>query len=901
MSTRNLGYVFKPHSIALIGASDKPASVGGVLTRNLTAAGFDGPISLVTPTHASIGGIATYRDVASLPQAPDLAVIATPPATVPGLIADLGQRGTKAAVVITAGFGEGDDAAGARLRQAMLTAAKPYLLRIVGPNCLGIIAAERRVDATFAHIAAPHGDLAFVAQSGAIITAMLDWAAAHGIGFSHVVSLGDMTDVDFGDMLDYLANDTRTRAILLYIEGVTAPRKFMSAARIAARTKPVIVVKAGRRSEGARAARSHTGALAGSDAVYDAAFRRAGMLRVYELDELFDAAETLALCDPIAGDRLAVLSNGGGLAVMATDSLVEAGGRLAELKAETIAALDRVLPHTWSHGNPIDIIGDASPERYREAVAIARRDGNADALLVLNAPTALASPVEAARALAAGSPIRPRNLLTSWVGERTADEARRVFAAARIPTYATPSEAVRGFMHLVRHHRSQQLLLQVPPATSEDFAPDRDHVRRIIDTVLAERRQWLSAAESKAVLSAYGIPVAAAQTARDPEEVGVIARALGGPCAVKILSPDITHKSDVGGVALDLSTPEAASAEAESMLARVRRAAPKARIEGFTVELMVSRRNAYELIVGMTDDAQFGPAILFGHGGTAAEIIDDKALALAPLNLALAQALMARTRIYRLLQGYRNEPAAALDAIAMALVKLSQLAVDFAEVAELDINPLLADTDGVIALDARMRVQPATGDPTARLAIRPYPDALVERVVLRAHAYQLRPIRPEDAAAIVDFFHHLESEDVRMRFFAPLAELNTALLARLTQLDYDREMALLLCDAAGEGPQPEIVGVVRLAADPDNDQAEFAITVRSDQKGHGIGHFLMERIIAYARSRGIRTLCGDVLRENRLMIELCRDLGFTLTVLPEDAEILRVTFDLTAARVPTPV
>jgi len=901
MSVRNLESLFKPRSIALIGASDKPASVGGVLTRNLMAAGFAGPIMLVTPAHASIAGTATFRDVDNLPQAPELAVIATPPATVPGLVAALGRRGTKAAVVITAGFGEGGDAAGANLRQAMLDAAKPYLLRVVGPNCLGIIASERHLNATFAHIEAPRGDLAFVAQSGAIITAMLDWAAARGIGFSHVVSLGDMADVDFGDMLDYLAGDTETRAILLYIEGVTAPRKFMSAARVAARTKPVIVVKAGRRSEGARAARSHTGALAGADAVYDAAFRRAGMLRVYELDELFDAAETLALCDPVSGDRLAVLSNGGGLAVMATDSLIEAGGKLAELKPETIAALDRVLPHTWSHGNPIDIIGDASPQRYRDAVAIARRDSNADALLVLNAPTALASPVEAARVLAEAGQTKPRTLLTSWVGESTADDARRVFAAARIPTYATPSEAVRGFMHLVRYRRNQELLRQVPAATSDTFTPERERVRKLIDLALTQQRKWLSAAESKEVLQDYGIPVAVTRTAKTPDEVGAIARALGTACAVKILSPDITHKSDVGGVALDLQTPAAASAEAGLMLARIRQTLPHAHIDGFTVEPMVTRRDAYELILGMTDDAQFGPVILFGHGGTAAEIIDDKALALAPLNFALARALMTRTRIYRLLQGYRNQPAAALDAIAATLVKLSQLIVDFAEVAELDINPLLADAHGVIALDARIGVKTASGDPTARLAIRPYPSALVERVVLPGgHAYQLRPIRPEDAASIVALFRHLEPEDIRMRFFAPLTELSPVLLARLTQLDYDREMALLLCDDADEGATPEIVSVVRLAAGPDNEQAEFAVVVRSDRKGHGLGHFMMTRLIAYARGRGIRSLRGDVLRENRLMLDLCRDLGFELTPLAEDAEIVRATLELAATLVPAP-
>lgn len=896
MSVRNFNYLFKPRSVALIGASDKPISVGGVLTRNLVAAGFGGSIMLVTPAHAVIGGNATFRDIEHLPQTPDLAVIATPPATVPNLVAALGRRGTKAAVVITAGFGEGGDAAGASLRRAMLDAAKPHLLRIVGPNCLGIVATQYRLNATFAHLDAPRGDLAFVAQSGAIITAMLDWAAVRGIGFSHVVSLGDMADVDFGDMLDYLASDGGTRAILLYIEGITATRKFMSAARVAARTKPVLVVKAGRRSEGARAARSHTGAMAGADAVYDAAFRRAGMLRVYELDELFDAAATLALCDPVIGDRLAIVSNGGGLAVMATDSLIEAGGALAKLMPETIAALDRVLPHTWSRGNPIDIVGDAATQRYRDAVAIVRRDANADALLVLNAPTALASPVEAARAVAAEGCAGPRNLLTSWVGQKCADEARQVFAAARIPTYATPSEAVRGFMHLVRHRRSQQLLMQAPEAAAPALSPDRDCARRLIASALAEKRDWLSAADCKDILQAYGIPVAVARKAKDPDEVGVIARALGTACAVKILSPDITHKSDVGGVVLDLQTPAMATAEAERMLARVRSLRPQARIDGFTVEPMVVRHDAHELILGMTDDAQFGPVILFGQGGVAAELIDDTALTLAPLNLALARSLMARTRVYRLLQGYRNRPAAALDAIAATLVKLSQLVVDFGEVAELDVNPLLADADGVIALDARLRVKPASGDPAARLAIRPYPTALVEHVMLPdGHAYQLRPIRPEDAPAILAMFRHLEPEDIRMRFFASIAELSPALLARLTQLDYDREMALLLMDSGADGAVSDILGVVRLAADPDNEQAEFAITVRSDRKGHGIGYFLMQRIIAYARSRGIGSLRGDVLRENRLMLELCRDLGFILEPLPEDADIIRATLSLATA------
>jgi acetyltransferase len=893
MSVRNLDFLFKPRSVALIGASDRPGSVGAILAHNLVAGGFTGTIMPVTPTHNSIEGLAAFRDIDSLPAVPELAVIATPPATVPELIDALGRRGTKAAIVITAGFGEGDDRAGAALRQAMLDAARPHLLRIVGPNCLGVMAPGRNLNATFAHLAAPVGDLAFVAQSGAIATSMLDWAAARGIGFSHVVTLGDMADVDFGDMLDYLASDPATRAILLYIEGVTSTRKFMSAARVAARLKPVLVVKAGRRAEGAKAASSHTGALAGTDAVYDAAFRRAGMLRVYELDELFDAAETLSLCDSIAGDRLAILTNGGGLGVMATDSLIEAGGRLATLASGTVAVLDQVLPRTWSHGNPVDIIGDATPQRYRDALTILRRDGNADAVLVLNAPTALASSVEAAQTVCAVAESTPRNLLTSWVGESTAAAARKLFAAAGVPTFETPSEAVRSFMHLVHHHRNQELLTQVPPAAPEEFAPDRARVRSIVAAALAEKREWLSAAESKDVLAAYSVPVVPTRIAAAPEEVEAIAREFAAPCAVKILSPDITHKSDVGGVALGLSTPAAARDAAKAMLARVAQNRPQARLSGFTIEPMVERRNAYELILGMTEDAQFGPIMLFGQGGIAAEIVADRALALAPLNLSLARSLMARTRIFRLLQGFRNQQPAAIDAIAMTLVRLSQLTVDFAEVAEFDVNPLLADAAGVIALDARIRVKRATGDLTARLAIRPYPTALVERVTLAdGKAYSLRPIRPEDASGIIDLFRRLMPEDIRMRFFAPLKQLSPVMLARLTQLDYDREMALLLCDAAPTAAAPEIHGVVRLSADPDNETAEFAIIVRSDLKSHGIGHFLMERIIAYARSRGIRTVHGDVLRENALMLKFCRDLSFSLRPLPEDAEIIRATLNL---------
>ncbi|HLI10123.1 MAG TPA: bifunctional acetate--CoA ligase family protein/GNAT family N-acetyltransferase [Alphaproteobacteria bacterium] len=895
MSIRNFDCLFKPRSIALIGASQRPGSVGAVLARNLFHAGFGGPIMPVNPKHQSIEGVLTYPDIASLPVTPDLAVVSTPAEAVPGIVADLGRRGTKAAVVITAGFGEGEDRVGGALRQAVLDAARPHLLRIVGPNCLGVIVPRIGLNATFAHLPAAPGDLAFVTQSGAMVTSVIDWAAPRGIGFSHLVSLGDMTDVDFGDMLDYLAADGGTRAILLYIEGVTQARKFMSAARIAARAKPVLVVKAGRRAEGAKAATSHTGAMAGADAVYDAAIRRAGMLRVYELDELFDAVETLAMCRPMAGNRLAILTNGGGIGVMATDSAIEQGGYLAALSPATLERLDRVLPRTWSHGNPVDIIGDAPPERYKAALGALLEDSGVDAILALHCPTAIASSTEAAKAVIDAAAARRINLFTCWVGEEAVAEARRLFTAARVPTYAAPNQAVRAFMNMVYYRRNQDLLMEVPPSAPTEFSPDPGKARAIIATALAAGRGWLGEPEAKDVLAAYGIPTVATRVARTPEGAGLIAKAFGAPCALKILSPDITHKSDVGGVALNLDTPTAVKDAAEAMLNRLAKSHPKARLEGFTVEPMIRREGGHELILGMAEDAQFGPVILFGHGGTAAEVIDDKALALAPLNLKIARELMARTRVYRLLQGYRNQPPAALDAIALTLVKISQLVVDMAEVAELDINPLVADANGVTALDARIRVTPRAGDGTARLAIRPYPTALESTVELPGgRRFLLRPVRPEDAPAFIDAFQKLSPEDVRMRFFAPMKVLSPGFAARLTQIDYDREMALVLCAPDRPPGSTEIFGVVRLAADPDNEKAEFAIIVRSDLKGLGLGTLLMHRIVDYARARGIGTLYGDVLRENEAMLKLCQALGFTLHNVATEADIVEVRLALQA-------
>jgi acetyltransferase len=697
-----------------------------------------------------------------------------------------------------------------------------------------------------------------------------------------------MSDVDFGDMLDWLAADASTGAILLYIEAVTHARKFLSAARSAARSKPVIAIKAGRQGAAARAAASHTGALAGMDAVYDAAFLRAGILRVFDLDEIFDAVETLATHPRVSGNRLAIVTNGGGVGVLATDSLIAQGGELARVSDETMKRLDAVLPPTWSHGNPIDIIGDADGARYSAALGALIDTPEIDAVLVLNCPTAVASAMDAARAVLESAPKLHKPLFTNWLGAQSADQARRLFEDARIPTYDTPEKATQGVMHLVRYRKTQEALMEVPPSLPGDFKPDVATARRVIDEAISNGRNWLDPIAVQDVLVAYGFPVPRTARVAGAEQAAAFAANAAAPAVLKIDSPDITHKSDVGGVALNLNGARAVREAAEAMLARVAQAAPGARVRGFVVQEMIKRPEAYELILGMARDATFGPFLLFGHGGTAVQVIDDKAIGLPPLNLKLAREMMARTRIWKQLKGYRDRPAANLDAIARALVQLSQIICDFDDVVELDINPLIADPSGVIAVDARICVerQKEGADPHERLAIRPYPCELESgELVPGVGEYRLRPVRPEDAPAFVAFAAQVTPEDMRMRFLAPMRELPASLLARLTQIDYDREMAFVLFDCGDA-----IAGIARLAADADGRRAEFAVIVRSDLKGHGIGRLLMDRLIAYARSRGIAELFGDILAENTAMHALCHDLGCTMT--PPLRGIVRVTLNL---------
>jgi acetyltransferase len=885
MSIRNLEGMLAPRSVALIGAGDRPGSVGQTMVRNMLGSTYGGRVMLVNPKHKSLEGQPCYRDVASLPEAPDLAIVATPAPGIPGLIGELGRRGCKAAVVISAGFG---GAPGDRLKQAMLAEARPHLMRLLGPNCVGLLVPAIGLNAGFAHLAPPAGKIAFLAQSGAIVTSVIDWAAARGLGFSYLLSMGEMADIDFADMMDYLAADQATTAILLYIETVGNARKFMSAARLAARGKPVIAIKAGRHAEGARAVVSHTGALAGADAVYDAAFRRAGLLRVFHLDELFAAAETLGSARRIEGDRLAILTNGGGLGILATDALIDEGGRLAELSAETIQRLDAKLPAIWSRGNPVDIIGDADARRYASALDELLADPGCDAVLVLNCPTAVADGVAAAEATLEAYKRHSKCMLTSWVGEATASRARDLFAAQGVPTYDTPESAVGGFMHLARWRRNRAQLMQTPPSIPDSFQPDTAAARRAIAASLGAGRKLLTGPESRAVIAAYGIPLPGQRIARSAEEAGKLAAELGGRLALKVLSPDVTHKSDVGGVALGLEGASEVAAAARQMQARLAAARPGARLDGFTLEPMVERDGGIELIIGMSEDSQFGPVMLFGEGGVAVEQLADRALALPPLNLALAREMIERTRIYRLLRGYRDRKPADLDAVALSLVKLSQLVTDLSEVVEVDINPLLAGPSGVVALDARIL---ATAKPRglARLAIRPYPAELESEVALEGSPpLRLRPIRPEDEPALRRAFERLSPETIRMRFFSPLKQFSHNLAAQLTQIDYDREMAFVLTDIGPAG-SADIHGVVRLSADANGQRGEFAVVVADAMTRRGLGRLLMRRIIDYAAERGIEEIFGQVLAENETMLDLCRHLGFRIEPAPDNPGILRVS------------
>lgn len=897
MSTYRLKNLLSPRSLALVGASPRPVSVGRAVLENIRSAEFKGAFGLVNPRHAEIGGIAAVKNLDRLDFVPELVIITAPAREVPGIIDQAGRRGSAGALIVSAGLGYGPGS----LHEAAITAARNYGMRLIGPNCLGIMMPGVSLNASFAAHMPGAGSLALISQSGAIAAGMVDWAAQRGVGFSGIVSIGDQIDVDLADLLDYFAMDHKTRAILLYIEAIKDARKFMSAARAAARVKPVVLVKSGRMAQGAKAAATHTGALAGADAVYDAAFRRAGVLRVSDLRELFDCAETLGRVESPTGKRLAILTNGGGIGVLAIDRLVELGGIPASISADARKKLDDVLPPTWSGANPVDIVGDADASRYAAALEVLLADPDNDAVLVLNVQTAIASAAEIATTVTElVGKYREQHrqwakpVLAAWVGAD--QDIIRTLSGAGIPNYPTEDDAVRGFMHLVRHREVVEELSQVPPAMPDTFVPDAPAAKRIVTAAIADGRKWLEPVEIKHLLETYDIAMVPTYAATNVEQAVAYASdmfAQGLTVVLKIMSRDIVHKSDVGGVVLNLTTPDAVRAAAADILDRARKLRPEARIGGVIVQAMVVKAKARELILGLADDPTFGTVVVFGRGGTAVEIINDKALALPPLDLQLARDLIDRTRVSRLLRAYRDVPAVKPDAVAMVLLKLAQMAADIPEIREFDINPLLADETGVTAVDARVAVAPPqrkfAGSGPANFAVRAYPSQWERRLVLKdGWRIFVRPLRPEDEPTIHEFLRHVTPHDLRLRFFAPMKEFTHEFIARLTQLDYARAMAFIaFAEETGE-----MVGVVRLHSDSIYESGEYAILLRSDLKGRGLGWALMQLIIDYAKSEGLKTISGDVLQENIVMLEMCRQLGFAVKPDPTEPDICEVRLKL---------
>ncbi|WP_018506686.1 bifunctional acetate--CoA ligase family protein/GNAT family N-acetyltransferase [Thiobacillus thioparus] len=881
--------LFNARSVAVFGASEREDSVAGTLFRNLRQAGYKGEVYPVNPKYATVFGVRCYASAGELPAVPELALIATPASTVVSIMQACGQHGIRHAIVLSAGFREVGEQ-GMALEDALVAIARQYGIRFIGPNCLGIQRPSIGLNATFSQGVTQAGDLALVSQSGALCTAMLDWAETNGIGFSSVISTGASADLDFGEILDYLAVDTQTKGILLYIEGIRDARRFMSALRATARFKPIVMVKVGRHATGAKAVMSHTGALVGSDAVFDALVRRAGVVRVNTILQLFASARALSTHIQPTGNRLAIVTNGGGPGVMATDLAVDMGVRMAELSPETIETLNGVLPSNWSQDNPLDIIGDATAARYRAAVDACLRDDNVDGVLAMLTPQAMTRPTEAAQAVVDAAKTSSKPVLTCWMGEAQVIEGRRLFKQAGIPYFTTPEPAVEVFSFLSAFYENQRLLMQTPGPLSHQAEPDVEGARLIIESALAHGRHLLNEVESKALLSAFHIPIAQTLIARDPMEAMLLAQQLGFPVAMKINSPDITHKSDVNGVRLGLSSGQAVRAAFGEMLADIKRLRPDATLDGIVIEPMAARPHAREVLLGMTSDPVLGPVIVFGAGGVDVEALQDRAVTLPPLNHYLARDLIRRTRVATLLGPFRNRPPIDMDALENVLLRLSEMVCELPWLAEIDINPLLVDEHGALALDARIVIAPRvpTADRYGHMAIHPYPAHLVTRWQLPSgNDVLIRPIRPEDADLTQGFVRSLSEESKYFRFMDAVRELSPTMLARLTQIDYTREMALLALTEI-DGREVEL-GVARYAINPDAESCEFALVVDDRWQKQGIGHKLMDVLMDVARSKGLKVMEGEVLKTNRPMLKLVEALGFHIEVHPEDDTVRKVS------------
>jgi len=889
MAKHYLSSLFEPGSVAVFGAKDEPDSVGQVVFQNMLESGFKGQLYAINPKYNQVQGQRAYASIEEIGAAIELAIIATPARTVPDIIESCGRHGVKAAVVISAGFAE-TGPEGQALEQALLAAAQRYRIRLIGPNCLGIMRPHIGLNATFNKGGANTGDIAFVSQSGALCTAILDWAQSSDVGFSSVVSTGSSTDVDFGEILDYLVSDAHTRSILMYIEGIRNARSFMSALRAAARIKPVILVKVGRHGAGSKAAISHTASLVGADDVFDAAVSRVGVVRVQTISQLFAAAKALSCGFHPVGNRLAIVTNGGGPGVMAADRAADLGLSIATLSDDSIAYLNQHLSPNWSHSNPVDLIGDAQADHYHHAVKACLEDPNVDGVLAILTPQAMTKPLQSAQALIELTNNHSKPLLACWMGESEVASARDAFAKAHKPHFSMPEPAVEVFSHLSAYYRNQKLLMQMPGPFSHHVEPDVESARLIIEGAMQEHRKVLTEMESKALLSAFHIPVAKTMVAHSPNEALLIAQQLEFPVAMKVNSLDITHKSDAGGVLLNLNNAQEVRSAYQHIHDNVQRNRPGARIDGISIESMIVKPNGRELMIGVTSDLVFGPVITFGAGGTIVEIMADRAVALPPLNHFLVRDLIQNTRVARMLGAFRNMAPANMSALEDILLRVSEMVCELPLLKEMDINPLILDENGALAADARVVVEyrQPSADRYAHMAIYPYPTQLVNQWQLADGTdITIRPIRPEDAELVQEFVRGLSEESRYFRFMSSMQELTETMLVRFTQIDYSREMALIAVTVE-QGQEIEL-GVARYAINPDGESCEFALVVTDKFTGKGLGHKLMLSLMDAARSKGLKTIEGEVLIENHHMHELMGHLGFTSKICEEDRHIVNVS------------
>jgi len=904
-TARNVRCALVPQSVAVVGATERVGALGRDVLRNILAAGFQGEVFAVNPKHERIGEQRCYASLTQLPTAPDLVVVVTPAAVVPQVVQEAAERGVAGVLVLSAGFAEVGPA-GAALQEQALARARQAGIRIIGPNCLGLMRPSIGLNATFARTAARAGNIGLVSQSGAVAAALLDYAWSAGFGFSSVITTGDGSDVEFGDLLDFLALDSLTRSIVLYVEGVQRPRQFLSSLRAAASIKPVVVLKAGRHASGSKAAFSHTGVMAGNDAVFDTALRRTGAIRIPRFAQLFAASEALLSGRLPRSSRLAILTNGGGPGVLAADAAADAGVSLARLSTETKQSLDAVLPATWSKGNPVDIIGDADCERFSRAFELLLADESNDGVLVLFCPTIRLGAAEIARALLPLAAASSKPIVSAWLGEADAAQGRSILKQAGYAAMRSPEQGVEAFAYLARFVRHRQLRLQLPPPISGEAEGastlEISAARAILAQAQQQGRTLLAEDEAKSLLAACGIEVAQGQLATNATEARRLAEQIGYPVVLKVRAEGITHKSDVGGVLLGLKSPEEVGLGFELIRERVLKRAAAAQFRGVLVQRMVSRPSGRELIVGIARDPAFGPVISFGMGGIAVEVVRDSALALPPLNRMLAGDLIDRTRVASMLKPFRGMPAVDMESLIDALLRVSELACEFPCLQELDINPLLADENGVIALDARVRIDqgPLVPDPVySHLAIHPYPKALESQLHLSdGSTLLLRPVRPEDAEAQRRFVARLSDLTLYRRFHAPVRELTLDRLVRFTQIDYDREMAFVAIDASGT--EEEIRGFAQYNRVVGSDQAEFGIAVEDSWQGRGLGFAMMAALESCARERQISELFGYVLADNESMRGMMVARGYSPQREAGESGVIRFHLPLGAHASPPP-